>query len=159
MLNGGGVVYEVSFDVDDDGRFEEWFPETYLEWSTLPGTDRVRTFRGIDGEREWIRVRFCFDRYEDWRSFVQQETHQDAMAMLEHVSSSVETALWRPSAVRISGGGAAVVDEDAVGAAASAPEDVGDGDGRADAGNRADADDGTDADGVSMSVSDVITEP
>lgn len=144
MLNGGGVVYEVSFDVEDGDRFEEWFPEAFLEWSTLPGADRVRTFRGIDGEREWIRVRFGFDRYEDWRSFVQREPHQDAMAMLEHVSESVETALWRPAAVRLSGGDEAIVDERAVSEPAS------------DATDREAAPDG---DGVSISIGDATTEP
>lgn len=109
VRNRAGLEYEVRFEVGDVQAFDDWFPDAVVEWATLPGVELFRVDRGVDGDRQWLRVTLGFDDYGDWNAFVQLERHRETMARLEDVSESVRTALWAPGAVSFSADGPAVV--------------------------------------------------
>lgn len=136
MLSSEGIVYEVRFEVADRSAFDEWFSNAVVGWATLPGVQRFRIYRGVDGDRQWLRVTLGFEEYADWNAFVQLERHRETMARLEDVSTAVRTSLWAPSAVALGTDGPALVERDV------------------------EVTDGTAAaDDVSGSVSDAVTEP
>lgn len=106
-----GVVYEVTVEVDEHRRerFEEWFPNVVLDWTTQPAVRSFRVYRGVDDGGERLRFAFAFENEADWERFAQRGGHRERMAHLESLAGSVHTALWVPAAVSLHGDGPAIV--------------------------------------------------
>lgn len=106
-----GVVYEVTVELDEQQRerFEEWFPNVVLDWTTQPAVRSFRVHRGVDDDGERLRLSFAFQSETDWERFVQRGAHRERMAHLESLARSVHTALWAPAAVSLNGSGSAIV--------------------------------------------------
>ncbi|GAB3684993.1 hypothetical protein GCM10028857_14740 [Salinarchaeum chitinilyticum] len=106
-----GVAYEVTVELSDRHRerFEEWFPNVVLDWTTQPDVRSFRIYRGVDDDGEQVRFVFTFGAEADWERFVQRSAHRERMARLESVSAAVRTALWAPAAVALHGDGDAIV--------------------------------------------------
>lgn len=129
MLNDG-IAYEVTVELDEANRdrFEEWFPNVVLDWSTQPDVRAFRVYRGVDDDGERVRFVFSFGSEVAWERFVQRSAHRERMTRLESLTSDVHTALWAPGAVRLHGDGPVIAGaEDGLGtiedAAAAWPDE------------------------------------
>ncbi|WP_248515143.1 antibiotic biosynthesis monooxygenase family protein [Salinarchaeum laminariae] len=106
-----GVAYEVTVELSDRhrDRFESWFSNVVLDWTTQPDVRSFQAFRGVDDDGERLRLVFTFEDETAWERFVQRSAHRERMAHLESVSAAVSTALWAPGAVSLTDDGPAIV--------------------------------------------------
>ncbi|AGN02126.1 hypothetical protein L593_10905 [Salinarchaeum sp. Harcht-Bsk1] len=106
-----GVAYEVTveFGDGDRDRFESWFPNVVLDWTTQPDIRSFRVHRGVDADGERLRFVFTFETEDDWERFVQRSAHRERMDHLESVAETVRTTLWTPGAIALGGDGPAIV--------------------------------------------------
>lgn len=113
MLNDG-IAYEVTVELDEAkrDRFEEWFPNVVLDWSTQPDVRAFRVYRGVEDDGERVRFVFRFGSEVAWERFVQRSAHRERMARLESLTADVHTALWAPGAVRLHGDGPVIAGAD-----------------------------------------------
>lgn len=100
-----GLAYEVTVELDQHrrDRFEEWFPNVVLDWTTQPEVRSFRVYRGVDHEGLGLRLVFTFASEAAWERFVQRSAHRERMDRLEAVCETVRTALWAPAAVSLKG--------------------------------------------------------
>lgn len=113
-----GVAYEVTVELDDDAteRFESWFPNVVLDWTTQPDVRSFRVHRGVDADGERLRFVFTFATEADWERFVQRSAHRERMDHLESLASVLRTTLWAPGAIALGGDGPAIVPATGTGA-------------------------------------------
>jgi heme-degrading monooxygenase HmoA len=106
-----GVTYEVTVELEKHHRerFDEWFPNVVLDWTTQPDVRSFRVQRGVDDDGHRLRFQFTFESETDWERFTQRGAHRERMARLESIAASVRTALWAPAAVSLGGEGDAIV--------------------------------------------------
>jgi hypothetical protein len=110
--------YEVQYDVSPRRQraYDRWISTAILEWVGQAEFEGFQTFRSDGGSSSATKLVFEFTDRAAWDAFAHSDAHGQILAGLQSLTATLETSLWKPSVIPLSG-------DDGQSGSGSAPRD------------------------------------
>ena len=91
-------LYVLKWDINpkSEGAYNKWALEAIQRTLDIPGVREFRAYRPLAGDSQVV-VTFEFATFEDWSSWFDDETVQQAFTQLFGMGKNVDRELWGPS--------------------------------------------------------------
>jgi len=98
--------YEIEFDVMGPCRaeYDSWLSEGCLEWITHESVASFEVQYNTNGLSPEVKFLFGFVSVDAWSTFVDSETHADAIDSLREVTTGLNGTLWERGGIRLDDG-------------------------------------------------------
>ncbi len=97
--------YEVQYDVSPRRQraYDRWISTAIIEWVGLSEFDGFQTFQSDGRSPSATKLVFEFADLAAWDAFVESDAHDRILSGLGSLTATLETTLWRPSVIPLSG--------------------------------------------------------